>query len=132
MEPRSVQGVAPETPAAPEAPPATPPAGEAPPADKSTAPRTARKLGKKERKQLKDAHRPLDSWERYRALTDALDEALELVDLADHKARFALIIAGALNVFLYVLGASTDIFDNVPVRFRFAVAIMAGLYAVLA
>jgi uncharacterized protein YjiK len=54
------------------------------------------------------------------------------VDLGDHKARFALIIAGALNVFLFALGASTDVFDNIPPPFRMAVAILAGLYAILA
>jgi uncharacterized protein YjiK len=111
---------------------ATPGTPELVPVDKSDALRQARKLGKKQKKILKDTHRPLDSWEKYRALTDALDEALELVDLGDHKARFALIISGALNVFLYALGASTDIFDNVPESFRFAVMILAGLYAVLA
>ena len=102
------------------------------PSDTAASLGLVRKLGKKQKKALKDAHRPLDSWERYRALTDALGEALDLVDLADHKARFALIIAGALNVFLYALGASTDIFDNVPTQYRFAVVILAGLYAVLA
>jgi len=127
---RGAQGTAPElTPDIPAATPAPAPGSDAP-VDKSL--RTARKLGKKQKKALKDAHRPLESWERYRALTDALDEALDLVDLGDHKARFALIIAGALNVFLYALGASTDIFDNVPEHWRFAAAIMAGLYAVLA
>jgi uncharacterized protein YjiK len=109
-----------------------PPTPELVPVDKSASLKVARKLGKKQKKLLKDVHRPLDSWEKYRALTDALDEALELVDLGDHKARFALIIAGALNVFLYALGASTDVFDNVPERFRLAVLLMAGLYAVLA
>ena len=39
------------------------------------------------------------------------------MDLGDHKARFALIIAGALNVFLFALGASTDVFDNIPSPF---------------
>jgi uncharacterized protein YjiK len=112
---------------------ASTPTAEAGPKDKA-APglKTVRKLGKKQKKLLKDAHRPLESWERYRALTDALDEAHDLVDLGDHKARFALIISGALNVFLYALGASTDIIDNVPEHLRFAVAILAGLYAVLA
>ena len=102
------------------------------PVDKSGSLKTARKMGKKQKKLLKDVHRPLDSWEKYRALTDALDEALDLVDLGDHKARFALIISGALNVFLYALGASTDVFDNVPERYRMAMASLAGLYAVLA
>jgi uncharacterized protein YjiK len=117
-------------PAAPESPGA--PAPELVPVDKSDTLKQVRRLGKKQKKILKDTHRPLDSWEKYRALTDALDEALELVDLGDHKARFALIISGALNVFLYALGASTDIFDNVPERFRLAVVIIACLYAVLA
>lgn len=112
--------------------PAAPPTPELVPVDKSDALKGARKLGKKQKKLLKDTHRPLDSWEKYRALTDALDEALELVDLGDHKARFALIIAGALNVFLFALGASTDVFDNIPQAFRMAVATLAGLYAVLA
>src|SRR6266536_6274772 len=69
--------------------------------------RAALKLSKKERKRIKDSHRPLDSWERYRALTDTLDEALELVDLADHKARFALIIMTAVNGVLFLLGTRT-------------------------
>jgi uncharacterized protein YjiK len=117
----------PDSPAAPASP--TP---ELVPLDKARSPKEARKLAKKQKKLLKDAHRPLDSWERYRALTDTLDDAQDLVDLADHKARFALIIAGALNVFLYALGASTDIFDNVPERYRLVASMMAGLYAVLA
>jgi uncharacterized protein YjiK len=111
--------------------PASAPAPELVPVEKSSS-LPAGKLGKKQKKLLKDVHRPLDSWEKYRALTDALDEALELVDLGDHKARFALIIAGALNVFLFALGASTDVFDNIPTSFRMAIAILAGLYAVLA
>lgn len=129
---RSANGTAAEAPATPEPPqPAGSPAPELVPIEKSGSVKTG-KLGKKEKKLLKDVHRPLDSWEKYRALTDALDEALELVDLGDHKARFALIIAGALNVFLFALGASTDVFDNIPTSFRMAVATLAGLYAVLA
>jgi uncharacterized protein YjiK len=111
--------------------PASAPAPDLVPVDRSGS-LPPGKLGKKQKKLLKDVHRPLDSWEKYRALTDALDEALELVDLGDHKARFALIIAGALNVFLFALGASTDVFDNIPTSFRMAIASMAGLYAVLA
>ena len=130
VETRAAQGTRSEVPPAPEMPPPAP-AGQPAPPDRTAAVPAARKLGKKQKKLLKDAHRPLRSWERYRALTDALDEAHDLVDLGDHKARFALIISGALNVFLYALGASTDIIDNVPQHLRFAVAILAGLYAVL-
>lgn len=85
------------------------------------------KLGKKQKKQRKDAIRNLDSWERYRALTDALDEAIDLVDLADHKARFALVIMAAVNVVLFF---SADALD--PLRGRsFALQIVLGIYLFL-
>ena len=52
---------------------------------------------KREQKRLEDANRPLDSWERYRALNDTMDEAYELVGIANREARFAAILMGALN-----------------------------------
>ena len=135
--PRTAPGAASEMPSLDDVGSAAPagsstPAAESVPTERPPALKAVRKLGKKQKKLQKDAHRPLESWERYRALTDALDEAHDLVDLGDHKARFALIISGALNVFLYALGASTDIIDNVPEHLRVYVAILAGLYAALA
>src|SRR5688500_14279752 len=82
------------------------------------------KLGKKQKKQRKDAIRPMDSWERYRALTDAVDEANDLVDLADHKARFALVIMAAVNVVLFF---SADALDPLKAR-SFALQIVLGIY----
>jgi hypothetical protein len=76
------------------------------------------KLTKKQKKLLKDSHRALDSWERYRALTDVLSEALDLVDLADHKARFALIILTAINAIILLLGARTDVIKDLPEGIR--------------
>jgi uncharacterized protein YjiK len=76
--------------------------------------RTSGKLSKRERRLLKDAHRPLDSWERYRALTDVLEEQIDLADLADHKARFALVIMAALNVVLFFVATRTDIVEDLP------------------
>src|SRR5438034_197626 len=70
-------------------------------------------------------------WSKRHLVALHWDEPPPLVDLGAHTARFALILAGALNVFLYALGPSTDIIDNVPQHLRFAVAIVAGLYAVL-
>jgi uncharacterized protein YjiK len=92
----------------------------------------AGKVGKKERKLLKDAHRPLESWERYRALTDVLEEAIDLVDLADHKARFALIIMGALNALLFIMASQTDVFDAVPVGWRPVMGAAIGVYGLIA
>jgi hypothetical protein len=67
------------------------------------AEKKARKRAEKLQELLEDAHRPLDSWERYRALCDALEDANDLVDLADHKARFALVIMGALNAVMFIV-----------------------------
>ena len=55
------------------------------------------KRRKKEWKRRHDAVRTLDSWERYRALVDASEEAFEIIDIANREARFALIVMGALN-----------------------------------
>ena len=85
------------------------------------------KLGKKQKKQQKDAIRSLDSWERYRALTDAIDEANDLVDLADHKARFALIIMAAVNVVLFF---SADAMDPLKSK-SFTLQIVLGGYLFL-
>src|SRR3954452_13833923 len=105
------------------------------PAAESPHPETRRedrvqKLNKRQRRMMRDAHRPLDSWERYRALTDVIDEQVDLIDLADHKARFALIIMGALNAFLFIIASNTDAFDAVPYRFRLALGIYVLVYAI--
>ncbi len=90
------------------------------------------KLGKKQRKALKDAHRALDSWERYRALTDVLDEASDLVDLADHKARFALVIMAALNVVLFFVAVRTDLVREIPSSLQPFIGIYMLAYALVA
>jgi hypothetical protein len=90
------------------------------------------KLRKKELKRLLDAARPLDSWERYRALNDATDEAYDLIDISNREARFALIVMGGLNALLFVVATRSDLpMQLTPVgRTFFSVAI--GLYALLA
>jgi len=90
------------------------------------------KLSKKQKKALKDAHRPLQSWERYRALTDVLDEAIDLVDLADHKARFALVIMAALNVVLFFVAVRTDLVKDIPKFIQPFVGVYVLIYALVA
>src|SRR4030042_264838 len=63
----------------------------------------ARKLARREAKLLAEAARPLDPWERYRALTDAVKEGIDLAEMADRKARFALVVMAGINVGLFVL-----------------------------
>jgi uncharacterized protein YjiK len=90
------------------------------------------KLSRRQRKHLRDMRRPMDSWERYRALTDMVEELLDLVDLADHKARFALIIMGALNAFLFILASETDAFEAIPRAFRVGMTAALVVYAIIA
>ena len=96
--------------------------------------RAERKALRRQQKLREDAHRPLDSWERYRALTDVMDDAMELVDLADHKARFALVIMAALNVAMFFVASRADFAGRLPQRFQpflaayFLVYVLVALY----
>jgi uncharacterized protein YjiK len=72
------------------------------------------KRRRKEAKRQAEAVRPLDPRERYRALVDALEEAQDLVELADRKARFALVVMGALNVAFFFLATRSDLVDYLP------------------
>ena len=90
------------------------------------------KLGKKQKRLRKDAVRSLDSWERYRALTDAVDEANDLVDLADHKARFALVIMAAVNVVLFFTADALDPIKNSSRAMQVVVGIYLFVYVLIA
>ncbi len=81
---------------------------------RTKAEKRAEKLRRQQERRLLDAHRPLTSWERYRALRDAFDEGLELVDLADHKARFAFVIMGALNLALFFVANRSEVVELLP------------------
>jgi uncharacterized protein YjiK len=97
------------------------------PADRETEKRL-----KKERKLAEDAQRSLDAWERYRALVDALDEGHQLLEIADRKARFALVIMGALNVLTFLLATRTELIEFMPASWRSGLAIYLVLYALVA
>src|SRR5262249_24018732 len=87
---------------------------------------------KKERKLAEDAQRPLDARERYRALVDALDEGHQLLEIADRKARFALVIMGALNVLAFFLATRTELLGFVPPGWRTGLAYYLVVYAATA
>lgn len=54
--------------------------------------------------------RPLDPWERYRGLMDLVEDYRDLLDSADKKTRFALIIMGLLNAVNFLLIARSEVF----------------------
>ena len=84
------------------------------PADDRVDEPAADKRARKEMKRLHEETRKLEPWERYRALNDALDEYYEMLDMANREARFALIIVGALNAVLFVIGTRSSLVSALP------------------
>jgi uncharacterized protein YjiK len=83
---------------------------------------------KKKKKEFKKA----DPWQRYKALHDSLKESQDLVDLADHKARFALIIMGALNAAIIILSTRSDVFSSLPANLKLWLYVYFAVYTVIA
>lgn len=100
--------------------------------EETKAEKKARKRAEKARELGEDARRPLDSWERYRALCDALKEANDLVDLADHKARFALVILGALNAVMLIVATRPQLLSVLPQHAHAWLGVGVVAYALLA
>jgi hypothetical protein len=69
----------------------------------------ALRMLRKEAKIRAEASRPLDAWERYRALTDAVDEGFTLTEIADRKVRFALVVMAGLNVGVFAMVSRPEI-----------------------
>ncbi len=103
--------------------------------DPSTAtlvPESAEQTAKRVRKLERTLEtRTLDPWERYRALTDVLDTYSELLDQADRKTRFALMIMGLLNAVNFLLVARPDVFGVATASIGTGLAIYVALYAFL-
>jgi uncharacterized protein YjiK len=90
------------------------------------------KRQRKEAKLQAESVRSLDPRERYRALVDTLEEAQDLVELADRKARFALVIMGALNIAFFFLATRTEIIDYLPRWLRPFLGFYLLVYAAVA
>jgi hypothetical protein len=87
---------------------------------------------KREQKRLEDSNRQLDSWERYRALNDTMDEAYELVGIANREARFAAILMGALNASVVLLVTRPEVQLTIPPAFKPWMGILLVVYASVA
>jgi hypothetical protein len=100
------------------------------------APRAgAGEADKEERKRARrrlDDLRTLDPWERYRALSDALEESYDLIDIANREARFALIMMGALNAGLFVVGTRASLVASAPPALRAFLGLALLVYGALA
>jgi hypothetical protein len=88
----------------------------APPPDASgeLGQKEARKRLKREARLKRDAERPPNSFERFRILENVANEGRQVVDLADHKARYALIILGVLNSGVFLVLARSHLISSLP------------------
>ena len=92
-----------------------------------------RKGEKKRLKKLQEAFEvlPLSPWERYRALNDLSRHHTDLLEMADRKTRFALVILAALNTVNIVAVARPDILTGVAIQHGAGLAVYVTFYAVL-
>ena len=87
-----------------------PPAGEG---DKQ-----ARKRRKREARLRRDSARTPDSWERFRVLSELITQGRQVVELADHKARYALVVLGALHAGVFFLLSRAHLIATIPANLR--------------
>lgn len=89
-------------------------------------------LSKKQLKRLLGGARPLDDWERYRALNDAIDEAYDLIDVSNREARFALLLLGGLNAFIVIAASRSDLAASLHPQARVWAGWLLAVYALVA
>ena len=89
-------------------------------------------LNKKELKRMLGGARPLDAWERYRALNDAIDEAYDLIDVSNREARFALLLLGGLNAFILIAASRADLAASLHQQTRIWAGWLLAVYALVA
>lgn len=77
-----------------------------------------------------DDSRTLDSWERYRALNDHCKNLLDVTELCDRKARFALVILGGVNALNLILVTRAGMLEPLQRGSAWAVA-YTGCYVLL-
>ena len=119
MEPRRAESVSVLRPAFHEP--------SAPPAD------VDQRISKRELKQLlQDGGRPLNAWEQYRALNDALDEVYEVIGISNREARFALLVMGILNAFVVIAASRPEVVGALGGLVRVGAGLLLGIYAVTA
>lgn len=108
-----------------EAPlPAAGPSGE-------TDEKETRKHRKREAKLRRDALRPPDSFERFRILAELVNQGRRIVELADHKARYALVVIGVLNAGVFFIISRGHLLADLPQAIKPWLVGVAVIYSAL-
>ena len=90
-----------------------------------------RKEQKRDEKRRRRELSLLSPWERYRALADAYQIAQDLVEFADRKVRFGLIVIGAINLVVFGAALRTETALIVPAAWRPWVLLLLAAYTVV-
>ena len=91
----------------------------------------ARRRRKREAKQRRDAERPPESFERFRILSELVDEGRQVIELADHRARYALVVMSILNAFVFLVISRSHLLGELPLATRTWLIGFIGVYGVL-
>jgi hypothetical protein len=91
----------------------------------------ARKQRKLEAKQRRDAERPPGSFERFRILSELVDEGRQVIEMADHRARYALVVMSVLNAFVFLVISRSHLLGEMPLTTRTWLIGFIGLYGLL-
>src|SRR5687768_3045137 len=75
---------------------------------------STRKHRKRTEKLRRDATRSPRSLERWRILMDVVDEGRRVAELADHKARYALVVMGSLNAGVFLILSRAHLIADLP------------------
>ena len=90
-----------------------------------------RKHRKREAKLRRDALRPPDSFERFRILAELVNEGRRIVELADHKARYALVVIGVLNAGVFFIISRGHLLADLPQAIKPWLVGLAVIYSAL-
>jgi hypothetical protein len=88
-----------------------------------------RKERKRAAKRQRQAQRPPDSYERFKILLEVIGEQRQVVNLEDHRARYAMILMGAINAGMLLVASRAAGNGHLPVPSPWVLGI-AGLYIV--
>ncbi len=91
----------------------------------------ARKRRKSGVELLREAERQPKSFERFRILTEVVDQGRRLVELSDQKAHMALVVMGVLNTGVFILVPRGTGVDRLPPAVKPWLIGLLLVYAVL-
>ena len=91
----------------------------------------ARQREKAEAKRGLQATLPVIRRERFKILTDCIDGARQVINLSDHRTRYALIIIGVLNAALFAVMSRPHVLSELPLGLRASLVSVIVAYSLL-